>query len=255
MKVILLAGGYGTRLAEETKKVPKPMVKIGSMPIIIHIMNIYSYYGHKDFIICGGYKYEEIIKFFKFFSDFKQIKRKKDHFSFFSKKKGWEVQIIFTGYKTQTGGRLLKLKRMLKHEKNFFLTYGDGLADINIDKLLKHHLKNKLAVTVTAVQPPGRFGVLKLNKNRVKKFEEKVDTKGSWINGGFFIFSNKIFTYMTKFTESLEQDGLIKVVKKNQMTAYKHYNFWSAMDTLRDKIKLNNLWKKNEAPWKIKKKT
>ena len=249
MKVVLLAGGLGTRLAEETHKLPKPLVKIGNLPILVHIMNIYSSYGFKNFIICGGYKYEEIIKFFKYYIDFKLTNKSKYQNIFFSKKKNWKVNIVFTGKKTNTGGRVLKIKNLIK-EKFFFLTYGDGLADINIKKLFNFHNKKKRNVaTITAVKPPGRFGVLKISKSIVTKFQEKVDTKDVWINGGYFVFKKEIFKYIKKDTDSLEKDVLTKITKAKKMCAYKHNKFWQPMDTLRDKNELNKIWKKGIAPW------
>jgi glucose-1-phosphate cytidylyltransferase len=251
MKVILLAGGLGTRLAEETKKIPKPLIRIGRLPILVHIMNIYSYYGYKEFIICSGFKHLEIIKYFKKFDDCKLIYKKKNENYFYSKKKNWKINIVYTGDKTNTGGRLLKVKELLKNEENFFLTYGDGLADINIKKLLKFYKKNKKIGTVTAVKPPGRFGVLNIKNSRVDKFQEKVDNKNAWINGGFFVFNKKIFEYTKKNSDSLETNIIIKIVKDKELSAYKHDKFWLPMDTLRDKIKLNELWKKNKAPWRL----
>ena len=250
MKVVLLAGGLGTRLAEETHKLPKPLVKIGNLPILVHIMNIYSSYGFKNFIICGGYKYEEIIKFFKHYIDFKLTNKSKYQNIFFSKKKNWKVNIVFTGKKTNTGGRVLKIKNLIK-ENFFFLTYGDGLADINIKKLFNFHNKKKRNVaTITAVKPPGRFGVLKISKSIVTKFQEKVDTNDVWINGGYFVFKKEIFKYIKKDTDSLEKDVLTKITKAKKMHAYKHNKFWQPMDTLRDKNELNKIWKKGIAPWK-----
>ncbi len=249
MKVIILAGGLGTRLSEETQKIPKPLVRIGKYPILIHIMNIYSYYGFKDFIICGGYKYEKIIKYFRNFLDFKLKNKKKNQHIFCSNKKKWNVNVVYTGKKTNTGGRLLLLKNILKDE-TFLLTYGDGLADINVKSLVNFHKKEKCVVTVTAVKPPGRFGVLKIKKSSVKKFQEKVDNKDVWINGGFFVFNKKIFEYLKNKNDSLESDALKKVAKRKKMNAYKLKKFWSPMDTLRDKNKLNEIWIKGKAPWK-----
>ena len=249
MKVILLAGGLGTRLSEETKKNPKPLVKIGPYPILVHIMNIYNFYGYKDFVICGGYKIEKIIKYFKNFSDFKLIEKKKNQHIFFSKKKNWSVNIFFTGKDTNTGGRILKIKKIFNNNELFFLTYGDGLANININKLLKFHQKQKLLVTVTAVKPPARFGVIKIFKNKVKNFQEKVDNKNTWINGGFFVFNSNALKYFKKTSDSLEQNVLLKIVKDKKISAYKHKDFWLPMDTLRDKNKLKELWQENKAPW------
>ncbi len=236
---------------KKQKKIPKPLVKIGKYPILLHIMNIYSFYGFNDFIISGGYKVNEIKKYFKNFLDFKSIKKNKNQKIFFSKKKNWKVNIQFTGLNTNTGGRLLKLKKILSSEKKFFLTYGDGLADINIKKVLNFHEKHKLVSTVTAVKPPARFGVLKISKIKVKKFQEKVDNNDAWINGGFFIFNYDIFKYLKKATDSLELNVLTKLAENQQLAAYKHNDFWLPMDTLRDKIKLNELLKKDKAPWKF----
>ena len=249
MKVVLLAGGLGTRLAEETDKIPKPMVQIGNLPILIHIMRIYSFYGFKDFVICGGYKHEELIRYFTNYLDFKLKKKNKHQHIFFSTNKSWKVNIVFTGTKTNTGGRILKIKDLIK-EESFFMTYGDGLANINIKTLLNFHNKNKNIVTMTAVKPPGRFGVVKINKTIVTKFQEKVDNKNVWINGGFFVFKNEIFKYIKKDNDSLEKDVLTKITKIKKLNAYKHNNFWQPMDTLRDKNELNEIWKKGKAPWK-----
>ena len=252
MKVILLAGGLGTRLAEETKKVPKPLVKIGAYPILIHIMNIFDYYGYNNFVICAGYKSNEIIKYFKNLLDFKLVKTKKNQNIFYSKQKKWMINIFYTGNNSNTGGRLLKIKKIFKNNELFFLTYGDGLADINLKKLLNFHKRGNLMATVTAVKPPARFGVLQIKNNKVKKFQEKVDNKDTWINGGFFVFNSQIFKYLKKTSDSLEQNILTKIVKDKNMGAYKHHNFWLPMDTLRDKNKLNQLWNNNKAPWKLK---
>ena len=249
MKVILLAGGLGTRLSEETKIMPKPLVKIGKYPILIHIMKIYSFYGFKDFIICGGYKFNHIKKFFKNYSDLKIVKKENNQDIFFSKRKDWKINLVFTGHNTNTGGRLLKIKKLIKKEKIFLLTYGDGLADVNIKNLLKYHIKNKKLATVTAVRPPGRFGVLNIKNGKVKNFQEKVDNKDSWINGGFFVFNKEIFKYLKKSSDSLEQNMLNKIAKKNQLSAFQHNKFWLPMDTLRDKTKLNDLYRKGNAPW------
>ena len=251
MKVVILAGGLGTRLAEETDKVPKPLVRIGSYPILIHIMNIYSFYGYKDFIICGGYKHIKIIKYFQKLYDFKFVKKTKYENILFSKKFDWRVNIVFTGQRTNTGGRLLKIKNLVK--EIFFLTYGDGLANINIKNLLNFHNKKTIA-TVTAVKPPGRFGVLKINKSQVFKFQEKVDNNNVWINGGFFVFKREIFKYIKKYSDSLERDVLTKIAKDKLMNAYKLREFWQPMDTLRDKNELNKIWNKGKAPWKRLKK-
>ena len=235
MKIVILAGGKGTRLAEKTSIKPKPMVMIGKQPIIGHIIEIYRKYGFNDFYIAAGYKYEIIKKYF----------RKKVN-------KNINVNVINTGKETQTGGRLYKLKKFLKKEQ-FMLTYGDGLANINIKKLIKFHNKNKKMVTMTVVRPPARWGYVKILGNKIESFEEKNVKNEGWINGGFMVFEPKIFdsfNYTNK--TNLENDILSNVAKKKQLSAFKHGKFWQCMDTLRDKITLNNLNKKNP-PWKNKK--
>jgi glucose-1-phosphate cytidylyltransferase len=235
MKIVILAGGKGTRLAEETSVKPKPMVMIGRQPIIGHIIEIYTKYGFNDFYIAAGYKYEIIEKYF----------RKKVN-------KNINVSVINTGKETQTGGRLYKLKKFLKKEQ-FMLTYGDGLANINIKELIKFHNKNKKMVTMTVVRPPARWGYVKILGNKIESFEEKNVKNEGWINGGFMVFEPKIFNSFSYTNKTnLENDILSNVAKKKQLSAFKHGKFWQCMDTLRDKITLNNLNKKNP-PWKNKK--
>ena len=235
MKIVILAGGKGTRLAEETSVKPKPMVMIGRQPIIGHIIEIYTKYGFNDFYIAAGYKYEIIEKYFK-----KKVN------------KNINVSVINTGKETQTGGRLYKLKKFLKKEQ-FMLTYGDGLANINIKELIKFHNKNKKMVTMTVVRPPARWGYVKILGNKIESFEEKNVKNEGWINGGFMVFEPKIFNSFSYTNKTnLENDILSNVAKKKQLSAFKHGKFWQCMDTLRDKITLNNLNKKNP-PWKNKK--
>ena len=224
MKVVILAGGYGTRLSEYTKTIPKPMINVGGKPIIFHIMKHYSNYGFKDFYIALGYKGEIIKKFFK----------KK----FFN----WNVNLIDTGTKTMTGGRL---KRMQKHIGNetFMMTYGDGLSDVNIKKLLRFHKKNKRLVTLTAVRPPARFGAIKFFGNKVKYFKEKSKLDESWINGGFFVMEPSFFKFIKNDKTYLEREPLEKITKKKQLLAFKHKGFWQCMDTKRDKDYLNSILK------------
>ena len=216
MKVVILAGGFGTRLSEYTKTVPKPLVKIGSKPILVHIMKLYAKYGYTEFIIALGYKGLLIKKYFK------------------NKKFPWKIELVETGYKTMTGGRIKRLKKYLDKEK-FFLTYGDGVSNINIKKLLKFHIKNKKIATLTAVRPPARFGAIKIKKNHVKYFKEKSKLDEGWINGGYFVFEPEILKYIKNDSTYLEKEPLEKLSRKKQLMAYKHKNFWQCMDTLRDK--------------------
>lgn len=249
MKTVILAGGLGTRLAEKTIDMPKPLIKIGKYPILVHIMNHYSKHGYKDFIICCGYKGYVINRYFKNLS-YQIIKNSKESTTFLLKKKNWKVQCINTGIKTNTGGRLFKLKKILEKENNFFLTYGDGVSNVNLKNLLKSHLTNKKIATITAVKPPARFGVLKINKNKlISEFKEKFDNNEIWINGGFFVFNKNIFKFTKKNTDSLEQNILSNLVNKKSLSGYIHHGFWHPMDTMRDKIKLNELIKRNKAPW------
>lgn len=231
LKVVILCGGLGSRLAEETKKIPKPMVKIGKLPILIHIINIYIKYGFKDFILALGYKKEIIINYFK------------DR-----KYKGTDIKLVDTGKKTLTGSRLLKLKKYLNGE-NFLLTYGDGLSDVNLDKLLKFHIKNKKIATITAVRPPARFGELFIKNDVVKKFEEKNQVNMGWINGGFFIFNKKVFKFIPKRQNMLEKETMKNLTKKKELIAFKHKFFWQCMDTIRDKEILEKMWKSGKSKW------
>lgn len=228
MKVVILCGGIGSRLAEETKKVPKPMVKIGKLPILVHIIRLYQKFGFKEFILATGYK-SKIIK------------------KYFSKDKS--VNCVYTGKNTPTGGRLLKLKKLLKFESDFMLTYGDGLSNQNIKRLVKYHLSHKKIATMTVVRPPARFGEVRLKGKRIKLFTEKPQTSYGWINGGFFVFNYRIFNYIKKYSDMLEKKPLEMLSQKKQLMAYKHENFWQCMDTLRDKNLLNKLIKNKKALW------
>ena len=238
MKVVILAGGRGTRLNEETKNIPKPMVKIGGKPILWHIMKIYSSYGINEFIICCGYKKEIIENYFKRYNSPKN-------------KENWKVTLIDTGKESMTGGRLKRVKRLISNEKFFFFTYGDGISDINIKQLINFHLKNKKLATVTAVRPPGRYGVLNIKKSMVKKFSEKAKGGDGYINGGFFILSPKVLSLINSDKTTWEQEPMLKLAKKKQLMAYKHDGFWQSMDTYRDKLQLEELWKNKNAKWKI----
>ena len=233
MKVVILAGGLGTRISEESHAQPKPMIKIGGMPILLHIMKIYSYYKINEFIICLGYK-GDVIK--KFFSNYDSTP--------------WNVQLIDTGLDTMTGGRL---KRIQEHiDDTFCVTYGDGLSDININNLISFHKEKKSLATLTAIHPPERFGVLSLSGDYVSEFHEKHRGDSSWINGGFFVFEPEVFDYLQDGDMTILERGPLETLSKEQkLTAFKHNGFWFPMDTLRDKRYLENLWNAKKAPWKI----
>ncbi len=216
MKVVILAGGLGTRLSEYTKNIPKPMIKIKGVPILLRIIKHYLKFGLKEFYIASGYKSAIIKNYFK------------------KKRYNFKVKIVDTGLNTMTGGRVLRLKKYLKSE-TFLLTYGDGLSDVNINKLINFHKKTKNFVTLTAVRPPARFGAIKLHGNRVKVFREKSRLDEGWINGGFFVMSPKIFKFIKNDKSYLEREPLERISKKNKLGAYKHNGFWQCMDTLRDK--------------------
>ena len=220
MKVVILAGGLGTRISEYTKFIPKPMIKIKGLPILVHIMKHYSSFGFKEFYIALGYKGNVIKNYFK------------------NNQFNWKINLIDTGNNTMTGGRLKRLKKYLKDEC-FFLTYGDGLSDVNIMKLLKFHNKNKKLVTVTAVRPPARFGALKLKKNSVCYFKEKSNMDEGWINGGFFVVSKKFLNFIKSDKTFLEREPLEKVAKLKQLSAYRHNGFWQCIDNIRDLISFN----------------
>ena len=255
MKVVILAGGRGTRIQEETLIKPKPLIEIGSKPIIWHIMKTYSHYGFKEFVICCGYKGYLIKEYFANFSlynsdvtiDIKenQIKVHKNN------NEDWKITLIDTGDNSLTGGRILRIKDFVDEE--FLLTYGDGVADVNINKLIEHHKINKKIATMTIVQPQGRFGVVEFNtkNNLIENFSEKLKGDGAWINGGFFVLNKKIFDYLKDDFTIWEKEPLEKLSKENQLVAFKHDNFWYSMDTMRDKAYLENLWEKNKAPWKL----
>ncbi len=254
MKVVILCGGMGTRLSEETIVKPKPMVEIGNKPILWHIMNIYWVYGFKEFIIALGNKGEIIKQFFlnyyNFQSDLKisletgEVSASKNCY------RDWNVNLIDTGLNSMTGGRLHRLKDRLKGE-TFMLTYGDGVSNININNLLAFHKHHGKIATVVAVKPSARFGGMKFNSNKVIEFTEKPQTGEGWINGGFFIFEKGVFDYLHGDDTVLEGDPLEKLSEDGQLMAYKHEGFWQCMDTLRDKQLLEKLWESGEAPWKM----
>ena len=235
IKVVILAGGLGTRLPEYTKKIPKPMVKINGTPIIVYIMNHYVKYGFKDFIIATGYKGEVFQRYFKNF--------KKNGVPFETKisKKNCKITLLKTGQKTLTGGRLKRVANFLKHDENFMFTYGDGLSDVNLKKLLNFHKNKKKLVTVTAVRPPARFGELEIKNKIVKSFKEKPQVTTGWINGGFFVAKINFLNLIKGDTTILEKTPLEKATKMKQLAAYLHFKFWKCMDTKRDKDLLEKL--------------
>ena len=230
MKVVILAGGFGTRLSEYTDTIPKPMVPIGGKPIIEHIMEIYAYYGHKEFYIALGYKGDVIKQYFKNF------------------KKDWKINLIDTGSDTFTGGRLKRLQKYLLNEP-FMLTYGDGLSNINITELIKFHQTHKKMVTISAVRPPARFGSLSLKGDNVVKFKEKTQLGESWINGGFFVINPKFLEFIEGDNTVLESKPLEKVTDLKEIRAFKHEGFWQCMDHKLDKDLLDGMVKDNKAPW------
>lgn len=256
MKVVILAGGLGTRISEESHLKPKPMIEIGGRPILWHIMKIYSHYGFTDFIICLGYKGYYIKEYFEHY--FLHESDITFNFGHESEKiihnhsaEPWKVTLVNTGLETMTGGRVKRVRNYVGDEP-FMLTYGDGVADVNISDLAAHHKANGKLVTVTAIQPSGRFGSLDLiERNEVRGFQEKPKGDGSWINGGFFVMQPEIFDYIADDTTVLEQEPLEKVASAGELIAYKHESFWQPMDSMRDKIKLNELWDSGKAPWKL----
>ena len=234
MKTVILAGGLGTRLAEETDQVPKPMVRIGGIPIIEHIMNRYSLFGFNDFVIAAGYKVEVIRDYFE------------DSKDFFAEK-GWKIQIADTGLNTQTAERVWKIRGLVGEK--FFLTYGDGLADLNISKVLDFHNEGNSLGTVTGVRPPARFGSLVIEGSMVREFNEKNPQDVGWINGGFFVLESGIFDYLEGELGSLEGIPLSKLAKGGSLRAYLHDGWWQPMDTLREKRILEEMWQKGNPPW------
>jgi len=256
MKVVILAGGFGTRLSEETDLRPKPMVEIGGYPILWHIMKTYSHWGFNEFVILTGYK-SHIIKdyFINYYSRYSDVTvdMANNSVEFHkSRSEPWKVTVLYTGPNTMTGGRLLRAKDFLG-ESRFMLTYGDGVSDVNIPKLVAFHEQNGAAVTLTTVQPAGRFGSIDLgNDSIVKSFKEKPVGDGAWINGGFFVMESDIFDYLTYGDGTvLEREPLECLAKIGRLHAYRHNGFWRAMDTLRDKNELIDMWTEKKAPWAL----
>jgi len=255
MKVVILAGGRGTRITEETTNIPKPMVEIGGKPIIWHIMKIYSYYGFNDFIICLGYKgyvvKEYFANYFLHSADITLDLGENKMEVLGSKAESWKVTLIDTGLTTETGGRIKRIEKYVGGQ-TFMLTYGDGIGDINIKESLKFHKKHGKLATTTAVQQVGRFGALDITESdKVESFFEKPKGDKFWISGGFFILEPRIFDYLKDDSTVWEKDPLENLSKNNELRAYKHKGFWKCMDTLRDKIELEQMWNTSNASWKI----
>lgn len=257
MKVVIFAGGLGTRLAEETTLKPKPIVEIGGKPLIWHIMKIYSYYGHNDFIICLGYKghliKEYFLNYFLYNSDLTIEVGTNNINVHYSNAESFKVTLVDTGLETNTAGRLKKVRKYLD-EKTFMLTYGDGVADINLPNLIEFHKSHGKLATLTSVQMPGRFGNLETDKSgMVIHFQEKPIGDGIWINAGFFVLEPEIFNYLNGEMDTIqwEKQPLIKIAEDGQLMTYKHNGFWKCMDAMRDKIELEELWKSKNAKWKI----
>lgn len=256
MKVIILAGGFGTRISEETKSIPKPMVKIGDKPIIWHIMKTYSHYGFNDFIICLGYKgyviKEYFANYFLHTSDVTINMQENSMQVHDSTSEPWKVTLVETGLNTMTAGRVKRIQKYTEN-KPFMLTYGDGIANINIKELMNTHIKNNSISTLTAIEVNSRFGKIDIaNNGKIKHFIEKPKFTNEWINGGYFVCNPDFFDYIEDNDEEvLERKPLEKLAKANKLSAYKHKGFWKPMDTLRDNIELNKLWSEGEAPWKV----
>jgi len=256
MKVVLLAGGHGTRISEQSHLVPKPMIEIDGLPILWHIMKSYSHYGYNEFVICAGYK-QHVIK--EYFADY-YLHRSDITFDFTSKGKmtvhnngaePWVVTIVDTGLNTMTGGRIKRIREHIGNEP-FMMTYGDGVCDIDLSKLEKFHKNHGKLATLTAVQPGGRFGILEIDgNNNISSFAEKRKEDGGWINGGFMVFEPQIFDYIANDTTTLEREPLESLSAQGQLVAYQHDGFWQCMDTLRDKHLLDELLVKGQAPWKV----
>lgn len=255
MKAVILAGGLGTRISEETHLKPKPMIEIGGKPILWHIMKLYSAHGINDFIVCCGYKgyiiKEYFANYFLHMSDVTFDMVNNEMQVHHRSAEPWRVTLVDTGEDTLTGGRLKRVADYLKDEKAFCFTYGDGVADIDITALINFHQQHEKLATVTAVQPPGRYGALNMKGQFVNGFTEKPKGDGGWINGGFFVLSPKCINYIQNDKSSWESEPLTKLAQEGQLMAFEHSGFWQPMDTLRDKNALEDLWQTNQAPWKV----
>lgn len=256
MKVVILAGGFGTRISEESHLKPKPMIEIGGRPILWHIMKTYSYYGFNDFVVCLGYKGYCIKEYFAHYflheSDVTfDFRMSNQQFVHNHHAEPWKVTLVDTGLNTLTGGRVKRVQQYIGNEP-FMLTYGDGVGNIDIARLVEFHKSHGKLATVTSVQPSGRFGALELTEdNVVQGFQEKPQGDGGWINGGFFVLQPEIFDYIESDSTIFERAPMENLAKDNQLVAHKHSGFWQPMDTMRDKDNLEDLWQKNKAPWKL----
>jgi glucose-1-phosphate cytidylyltransferase len=256
MKAVILAGGFGTRLSEETSVKPKPMVEIGEMPILWHVMKIFSAHGINDFIICLGYKGYVIKEYFATYSlhmsDVTFDLRNNNVNVHQNGTEPWKVTLVDTGEKTMTGGRLKRVKDYIDNG-TFCMTYGDGVSDVNITKLIEFHREQKVLATLTAIQPPGRFGTFSLveGQDKIQSFREKTKGDGAWVNGGFFVLEPEVISYIGGDSAVWEQEPLQRLAQDNMLSAYKHFGFWHPMDSLRDKKVLEQLWASDNPPWKI----
>lgn len=255
MKAVILAGGFGTRLSEETYLKPKPMVEIGGKPILWHIMKTYSSFGINEFIICLGYKgyiiKEYFSNYFLHMSDV-HINLSTNDLSFEQMKaEPWKISLIDTGENSMTGGRIKRIEKFVTQEESFFLTYGDGLSDIDINQSLQSHIQSKKKATITCVKPPSRFGAVELKDNKITEFIEKPKSQGGYINGGFFVLSPAIFDYISGDDSSWETEVLKNLAFDGELNPFVHNGYWQPMDTLRDKISIENLWNSGNAPWKV----
>lgn len=254
MKVVILAGGFGTRLSEETKLIPKPMVEIGGKPILWHIMKIYSYYGFNDFVVLTGYKSHVIkdyfVHYYQQYSDITVDMATNSVEIHKMQTEPWKVTMLYTGQNTMTGGRIKRAQEYIGNEP-FMLTYGDGVADIDVDKLIEHHKQSGKYCTLTAVKPSGKFGALDISSDSsINSFKEKPDGDGNWINGGFMVCEPQVFDYIKDGDSTIfERTPLETLAKNGQLNAYKHKGFWKPMDTLNDKNQLTEMWTKDKAPW------
>ena len=254
MKVVILAGGFGTRISEESHLKPKPMIEVGDMPILWHIMKQYSHFGFNEFIICGGYKQHVIKEWFAYYFlhtsditfDFTQENKIIIHNQY---TENWKVTIVDTGLNTMTGGRIKRVKEYIGNE-TFFMTYGDGVSDVDINATLKFHKQHGKLATITAIQPEGRFGYIDLENEKVLSFREKSEHDTGWINAGFMVLEPQVIDYIEDDSIMFEREPMERIAADGQMVCYKHTGFWQCMDTLRDKEKLEKLWASGNAPWK-----